>query len=154
MLLPKVIKDADGLTPEEFYKALGISVTKADSFYGEAYEAKLPEGWVIERTGIYWSNILDENGRTRACFFEKGAPWDRDFFIHPKQRFAQTVIRADDAFDQIVIKDGGKDVIYTSKLFPVVGCYEMYIEERNKARAWLDEHYPNHKDWKAYWEVA
>lgn len=48
----------------------------------------LPEGWSISHDGGYWSYVLDEKGRKRASFFYKGAPWDRDAFLHFQRRFS------------------------------------------------------------------
>lgn len=64
------------------YRRLGIDIV--DDLGDLFYEVTLPGGWQIKPDGdsVYWSNLIDENGKCVCSIFYKAAFYDRDAFVN------------------------------------------------------------------------
>jgi hypothetical protein len=91
--LPTKINHPHGLSMVEVYKKLGFEVGIEDKNDPLFIECKMPEGWKIKPTEhSMWSDLIDNNGSTRASIFYKAAFYDRDAFINFETRFHLEVI--------------------------------------------------------------
>ncbi len=118
---------------------------------------ELPEGW--EKVGTdhsMWSELVDEKGRKRASIFYKAAFYDRSAHIGVNRRYG---FRLDydrlenDGVAVVNITDCG-EVIHTTEpiQFDEDTRYEAQDEAREKAKSWLDEHYPLWEEASMYWD--
>lgn len=138
----------------------------------------LPEGWKKEYTNhSMWSRIIDDKGRERMTVFYKASFYDREAFINLNRRYRLNTEVDDfrptmdtyekealtvnwgvvkDQDNQVIFKTAGRSYKkrYTKKIH-----YKWWSEREaflktllNEAEAWLNEHYPNHRDHFAYWD--
>ena len=104
----------------------------------------LPEGWQMT-DGITRKEILDSQGRTRACIFVSSSP---SLIMYCRY----ILVTLDDYVDgDIIVKDIGYDTIYHR--FSYHRWKENDYESAQKeATAYLDTNYPQWKDPLAYWD--
>ncbi len=124
------------------------------------YNAKLPEGWSIQKTEhSMWNDIVDDQGRLRATMFYKGSFYDRNAHMRLENRYG---VRSEYIDNMEEIYFGSKN----EKLF-VAGVLD---ENENKAleesRTRWDrerelvklaeefgkENYPDYENPLAYWD--
>jgi len=137
-------------------------VVKGDEIW---VEAELPPGWKIDGSGhAMWSHLLDDKGRERAAIFYKAAFYDRSCNISPTCRYrssTEAVRERDGDSPYFGIIMDAKEEIY--RLGPFEGeteprkgqgNYKMsgYSVADEAARAYLDEHYPDHRNPSKYWD--
>lgn len=143
------------------WDAFGVKVADTPGDDPLFVDVTLPAGWSLQRTeNHYWTNLVDDKGRTRATMFYKSAFYDRDAHISLARRF--TVRRDYDGDDyrthiRCHVKDGGK-VVYTSETIVTSGGISDAVEAEQRALVacgkWLEEHgYGNFRDAAAYWDV-
>ena len=118
----------------------------------------LPEGWRKEATShSMWNNLYDAKGGLRGNFFYKAAFYDRDAFINFNCRYEATTKHEDQPGGYsypcpvrgIVIDNATREVIFRTEIdAEQFGSDRVYPQ----AKEWLAEHYPNHKDFLAYWD--
>lgn len=155
------------------YENMGIRI-EDDADDELFYKVILPDGWAINNTDHnMWNNVTDDKGRERFTFFYKAAFYDRDAFTNFNQRYTIVEERVipegiTDIYEEltyeerktlkkyICVKDADGTVLFKTEPVDQVGNYtEDYyatapmVEECEK---WLDEHYPNYKDFSAYWD--
>lgn len=122
---------------------------------------ELPAGWSLKRTDSgYWTDLVDDKGRTRASMFYKSAFYDRDAHIGLRHRFQ---VRRDYAGDdyrthiRCHVTDGGK-VVYTSETIVTNGSIGAAVDAEQKAMlacgTWLEQQgYTDFRNVAAYWDV-
>lgn len=146
-----------GKWPQPILEAAGVKFDKHDGksmFRG----ATLPQGWKKVRTGhSMWSHLVDDKGRVRAEIFYKSSFGDTEAFLRLTVRFYVTseFDREGDEQTKFIVRDTGNNnaAIFTTESCPRDAKYDVYEGLREKARAWLKEHYPNHNDESAYWDL-
>ena len=126
-------------------------------------KAELPEGWYLEATShSMWSNIIDEQERTRGSMFYKAAFYDRDANMSLSSRYDVCSDYIDDNYTKIEVYFGNEN----EKLFvagqvctPRDASRELrianYREEerlRELAKKFAEENYPDWQDVTAYWD--
>lgn len=155
------------------YENMGIRIEddNADELF---YKVTLPEGWSINNTDHnMWNNVTDDKGRERFTFFYKAAFYDRDAFTNFNQRYniieervipeGVTDIYEELSYEErktlkkyVCVKDADGTVLFKTDPVDQVGNYttDYYATEPLvvKCEKWLDEHYPNYKDFSAYWD--
>ena len=133
--------------------------------------AVLPAGWKKRPTDhSMWTDLVDEKGRVRAQIFYKAAFYDRDASITVRPRFRVTTEYKDPTKDgspqRHAVMDG-KTVLFATAWLkhdadgqPAPGekwddwdARRPTTKSRVEAEAWLKEHYPNHDDPTAYWDL-
>ena len=150
----------------EYYERLGI--TKLSDYDEYFMCAKLPEGWSISSEG-YWTDVFDENDRSRFSFFKKRCPWETDGFIHQHTRYNICRDFSMDVYDdRRVIKyhvvDGDGTVLYECEPVELeraelergsIHFWDRHklIEKEQKTlcECWLNKEYPDWRDIYAYW---
>lgn len=142
----------------------------------------LPEGWKKASTGhSMWTNLVDEKGRKRMSIFYKASFYDRDAFINVMKRFHSLCgidkyrnlgtyanIKVEKRFGEVLDCDNqvfktedeiyskpykgkdGKDMTVHREWWNGHQDMEKRLEE--EATKWLNEKYPNHNDYFAYWD--
>lgn len=136
---------------------------------------RLPEGWSKQPTShSMWSNLIDDQGRTRAMIFYKAAFYDRDAHIDIVRRFSYQVQPvcgySDPDYRQsewhVVVTDCD-EVVWQSdeRVEPEPGFprgdkknRQAWLDWGNRkdalggiAKAWLNEHWPEWENPLAYW---
>lgn len=131
-------------------------VVPGDSLF---QHVKLPPGWGKQRTDHYlWSDLVDDKGRKRASIFYKGSAHDREAFMSVTSRFA---IRADlklrhaEEKYRMQVFDG-ETLIFSTEAVEIgrkdyATQDRVQEEQRQVAREWLAERYPNWQDPAAHW---
>ena len=71
---------------KEALRDMGITVVEEEAT-DLHMSVVLPDGWKTKWDGGYWTDLLDEQGRSRGMSFEKLAFWDRDAFFCFHKRF-------------------------------------------------------------------
>jgi hypothetical protein len=137
----------------------------------------LPNGWHKQpTTHSMWSELVDDQGRTRCSIFYKAAFYDRDAFITIKHRYSCSVspISGYDNPDyyedrwHCTVADWDGTILWTSEeLEPMpphpsrgdedarqtfLDWYNRKGDLRKLGESWLGEHYPDWRDPLAYWE--
>lgn len=114
-----------------------------------------PEGWTKQPTDhSMWSELLDAQGRVRAMIFYKAAFYDRDAHISLKRRYTSGRMPEHGWSNR-----NGRWIGYVKDQDEIIWQTEVYegkdYAEQDRlekvARAWLDEHYPDHENNLAYW---
>lgn len=101
--------------------------------------ATLPAGWTLEPTEHpLWSELRDEQGRQRAGVFYKAAIYDRRAALHLCSYFSISRYEG----------PGGRVMF---KVIDASGGERFEASDHHTAIAWLETHYPNWRDPKAYW---
>lgn len=120
-------------------------------------EATLPSGWTKTGTGHdMWSDILDEQGNKRGSIFYKAAFYDRsaNFTLYPRYYVSTAALDNDDWDNPMrfyVVKDRkGDTVIYKTEMHERTS-WALADKHEKEAFDWLTEHYPNYRDFSAYW---
>jgi hypothetical protein len=138
---------------------------------------KLPAGWEKVPTDHpygYWTNLLDDKGRERAHIFYKAAIYDRRAHIsfvncinattgrYLREDRGSEDLPGDD--DAVVIRKlvGGESRVLHRAECTVVRQKGGYKANRDfwaardkvdcEAKAWVEEHYPDHNNPAAYWD--
>lgn len=151
---------------EDVWAAIGVQLLpeqEGDIFRG----AVLPAGWEKRATDhSMLSELVDAQGRKRAAIFYKAAFYDRSAHVRLECRFgAREDYDAPDGIARWLVTDACNpgtpawQVEFTvpseKQDFPAYGKAFCALERehgsRGGARAWLDEHYPDHQDPAAYW---
>lgn len=130
--------------------------------------ATLPNGWKKETTDhSMWSRIVDAKGRERFNVFYKAASYDHNAFMHAKRRY--NVVDDYEAGEKtklshICVRDDadGKVLHWQIGILkepPLNAGREEYMafssesrELEARAQKWLDEQYPDNKNFLAYWD--
>lgn len=178
MVLP--IKGIDDYREGGPYASLGIKVgERASADADELFvKVELPPGWTkVATSHSMWSDIVDERGRPRIGVFYKAAFYDRDAHIGPPRR-RYTVAIGNDNKTYADDPEMSTHRIVVDNAFPMQYNDHGYIEREGAilhsvvlkrqhdaqkgfelsdaadaaARAWLDEHFPQHNDPLAYWD--
>jgi hypothetical protein len=127
----------------------------------------LPDGWTKARTDhSMWSDLRDEQGRKRASIGYKAAFYDRWARLSATRRFSagldysDTACKRQDTHNEYagVVHDGDR-VIWRQVFTDPKGADKYaddgaYHQAQIAARAWLDEHYPDHANPAAYWDLT
>jgi len=124
-------------------------------------EVTLPAGWTKTGTGHnMWSDILDEQGNERGSIFYKAAFYDRSasFTLFARYYVSTCAPKGDDGDNDwnstlrfYVVKDRKGDVvIYQTEMHGRSDWTASDAHER-EVFDWLTEHYPNYRDFSAYW---
>lgn len=163
----------DGLVdykPEGEYGCLGFKIGEAVPDDDMFTYVELPPGWTKKPTNhSLWVDIVDEKGRKRTSFFYKAAFYDRSARMSdPVCRYIAQPGEFDpeDAFRELVILDRTKAtwerdgtvceaaILHKIRLTRASGekAFQVADRVRKQANKWLDEHYPQHADFTAYWD--
>jgi len=120
-------------------------------------EATLPAGWTKVGTDHdMHSDLLDAQGNKRGGIFYKAAFYDRNASFTLYARFCVSMSAPDgNNWDSPmrfhVVKDrGGDAVIYETEMHERTNWTAADASEK-EAFDWLAEHYPNYRDFSAYW---
>lgn len=147
------------MTWEQVCAAWGCEVTGpvGDDIF---QDAKLPAGWQIKSTGhSMWSSLVDDRGNERALIFYKAAFYDRDAFINLSCRFTRPTDYDGDygpnqkRTPQVKDNRTGR-IIHRGETVTGVGEETWRLDEKGEREvyAWLEEHYPDHRNPFAYWD--
>ena len=140
------------------WEAMGIKIgepVEGDEIWTSV---TLPAGWSIKPTEhSMWSDLVDDKGRKRGAIFYKAAFYDRSAHIHSCRRFNY---RADyDNKDEskriVLIEDActnGPIRIITEPVADPEKKWESNDRADTKAKAWLEENYPDYLSPVAYWD--
>ena len=121
---------------KEDFIQLGFIFDKPDPDDLIFCKATLPAGWSREGSDhAMWSYIIDEKGRKRVSVFYKAAFYDRHSHMSLNRRYGT---RHDDA--GIAVIDCDKEIHFIQG-----GSYE-------DAEAYLNAHYPEWRNYMAYWD--
>lgn len=122
-----------------------------------------PAGWSLQPSDhSMWSDVLDDQGRTRAKVFYKAAFYDKSAFVSLDRRYRIRHQACDEDGHRIETKQYPHDFSlcevadYDNKCVIVVGKSAGNDWERQKllevrANEWLDENKPDWKNPLAYW---
>jgi len=121
-------------------------------------QAKLPDGWKKVATDhSMWTDLVDNKDRVRAHIFYKAAFYDRSAHIGLSRRYSadyQPVGGYSGSGDskewEGVVTDCGETIWKTDPVIKV--SYNDTDTVYEQAKNWLEEHYPEHKDYLAYWD--
>lgn len=108
----------------------------------------LPNGWKKESESSYWTNLLDDKGRTRALIFYKAAFYDRRSHLNVvskfrlKECYPKGCTNWNEGYYEVTF---GDEVIFTTN---IKDCEEA----RKDAKDWLDTNYPDWRDKSNYWD--
>lgn len=126
-------------------------------------EVTMPEGWAKKPTDHpMWSDLVDGEGRRRGAVFYKGSFWDRSAHMHLVRRYVCRTEYGEGDDQQVCVLDfgqGGERVrLYESEVLTRPEdrsrkFYDRVEAEREKAKAWMVERFPEHDDVTAYWGV-
>ena len=152
------------------YKKMGIKVLESPdpefNFNDDLfYIVDLPDGWRIEISDHYWTNVIDNKGRKRISYFSKLVSYDRDAFSNFYTRYSYSIVPFDDyttsTYEErkfrpwtLYITDGGNRI----KKLNQITCTtddEYYNSDdllAEEARAYLDQNYPGWEDSDNYWD--
>jgi len=146
------------------YESIGIEIL--DDFDDLFFKVSLPDGWTIRRDDGYWSSVLNEEGKPRISYFSKSAAWDPEAFSNFVRRYSYSIVPFDEykGSDRekrryspwsLYITDGEERILLLEQFTPKTKdeYYEMDELLSKKARAYLDEHYPDWEDRNAYWST-
>ena len=142
--LPKRINHG---TREQF-EALGVIF--GEPIDGLFVAASLPEGWKIVRTDHHlYTRLVDQLGRERATIFYKAAFYDQDAFMSITRRY------------NVAYQPGpgenwreGSHYVPTDWGQPIPGAPSFDGDDAcERAVAWLDENFPDHKNPLAYLDL-
>ncbi len=151
-----IITDNYGLPggDQEVFEGWGIKIT-SETVKDIFLDVELPSGWKIEPTEhSMWSNLVDDKGQVRAKIFYKAAFYDRSAHINPCHKYSASAdfLDEDGKFKKIrpEVIDSNGNTMWAGEYIP----YDYTVSEGvyAEAKAKLEELYPNHKDYNAYWE--
>jgi hypothetical protein len=136
------------------FEGWGIKIT-GETVEDIFIDVELPSGWKIEPTDhSMLSNLVDSKGQVRAKIFYKAAFYDRSAHINPCFKYCASTDFYDEGgkFTKIrpEVADSNGNTIWAGEYVP----YDYTVTDGvyAEAKAKLDELYPNHKDYNAYWE--
>jgi hypothetical protein len=115
---------------------------------------KLPPGWKKEATDhSMWSRLVDDKGYERATIFFKAAFYDYHAHMTFRGRFSFESYGETPQANSFVVRlrdaCGKVERIFGTWSHP---NYHDLDDLERRAKAWLDENYPEHKNPFAYWE--
>lgn len=117
-----------------------------------------PEGWHIAATGHSMHNdLVDDQGRKRGSYFYKGAFYDRHaqfYGLSSRYRIADVYGDFDTEYDgqkRVTVQDMATETELYDSGWLARHDWGARDEASHRARAWLDEHYPDHQNPLAYW---
>ena len=130
-------------------------------------QAQLPDGWNVQRVdGGEWHTLVDDKGRVRARYFLSEKTEHSfivfccryEFDLRPFDNYEDETVTHDqrrfkDWFG--VITDCGEEIARTEPYKPQTMIeYERMMPHvlQERCEAYLQEHYPEHKDVNAYWD--
>lgn len=145
--LPKRIQEYGHDQDDAILGILGITITgEADDIFNYV---TLPDGWTIRPTDhSMWSELVDNQERVRAGIFYKAAFYDRSAHIGFNCRYnLQSHFGRGKRQDYRVV-----DCADGSVLFTVPVKTEWGDKEHDKAKRWLDKHFPDNEKSLAYWD--
>ena len=157
--LPYVINHPRNLTHAKISEKTGIKFGKpVDSIF---IEATLPDGWkLVPSNHSMWSSLEDERGFKRASIFYKAAFYDRNAHVSFETRYRingyiengdpDSKMRACAVIDTAVPADTIAKILWQSE-FAGERDFDKQDALLKQARAWLEEHFPQHDDPFAYW---
>lgn len=147
------------------YEKMGIEVIEdSDDLF---LSVKLPEGWSIAPTDHpMWNEVLDDKGRKRISFFYKGSFCDRDAFSNFICRYGYQIMpfdeyKSDASYDErkfkpwtAYIADSEVRIKQLAQITPTNDREYLSVDEQlaELAKTYLNENYPNWKDFNAYWD--
>lgn len=146
---------------DEQLEAMGIQFEGDGD--GVMRPAKLPPGWELKATDhSMWNKLVDDQDRERASMFYKAAFYDRKARLRLEHRYSVTAERGEcndpGKYQRTFVEDRqtGKRLHQMQWMPKPAGDdadegWRRIDEQSKKARAWLDEHYPDHRDPLAYW---
>lgn len=130
---PQTQADADAL------RKMGIRLRG----YGLLLDATLPDGWQAIQTEDRHGQLLDPQGRVRAELFYKDGGYDMKGYLRVRRRYTIYCGRPDNsawcAWD-----DATGTVMFEDTEAPDK-------EQYDRAKSWLNQHYPKWEDPSAYW---
>lgn len=121
------------------------------------YSVQLPEGWKIKPTNhSMWSDLIDQNGSTRAAIFFKAAFYDYEANMNLQTRYRMTSGSRPDmatpfsrtavVYSVNVTDEKTKNIIFQ-------GALSDYDHQYDAAQEFLNVNYPDHKNPFAYWNA-
>ena len=139
-------------------KKFGMVFLGADELNPLLQQVQLPPRWQIVQTEHpLWTNLVDEQGRVRAQIFHKSTRWDERAHMNLVRRYG-----IEEDYERLnanrVAVSHVTDCdrrIHTPDPIPLTdedNGWEASEQADDRARAWLDEHYPDWQDFGAYWE--
>lgn len=147
------------------YERMGIKIIgEYDDLF---YSVELPEGWEIKATGhSMWNDVFDNKGRKRISFFYKGAFYDREAFSDFCCRYRLQILPFDDyesdaSYEErkfkpwtVYIMDNDKKTKALKSITPTTDkeYYEVSDSLREIGSVYLNENFPNWKDFNSYWD--
>ena len=146
------------------YERMGIKVI--DKYDDLFYSVELPDGWKIEATdNSMWNDLIDNEGRKRACFFYKAALYDRDAFINFCHRYSYDIFPFDyyngATYEErrfkpwrLFLIDNGRRIKLLKEITPTTDKERFTIIDTmgEIGRAYLNENYPEWENINAYWD--
>ena len=130
---------------------------------------RLPDGWKkIPSDHSMWSNLVDDQGRTRAHIFYKAAFYDRNAHISIVRRFTYSVVPTC-GYDNpnyraerwhCIVLDASQTIWTSDSIEPQPDFedrdatslwYSKQDTLKKLGKAWLDEKYPDWQNPLAYW---
>lgn len=127
----------------------------------------LPPGWMKARTDhSLWSDLRDEQGRKRGSIGYKAAFYDRWARLSATRRFSAGLDYSDAAYKRQdshseyagIVQDGDRAIwrqVFTDpKDASKYADDSAYHRAQIAARVWLDEHFPEHANPAAYWDLT
>ena len=147
--LPKELRSPGGSgDPKEILKSFGVKFIGIEKENPLFYRVVLPIGWSKKyEVGSFWFGLVDEKCREHAVIFKRGIIC----FLTLVTRFR---IETDLVEGIVQITDGGKDIVWSSK----VECenedekYVIFGEILGEANKWLLTHYPDWQNPSKYWD--
>lgn len=140
--------------------------------FGEAADdlfvsVTFPKGWKKEPTDhSMWSDILDDKGRKRGAIFYKAAFYDRAAHAHlncrfgicqtyPKRGSSEKVsVHVEDKCKLVAFSiDGLEPEDWSGSREAAMLNSDAIDAAKAKVLAWMKQHYPDHDNVLAYWDV-
>ena len=130
---PQSNQDADAL------RKAGVRVQGS----GLLLQATLPSGWQAIQTEARHGQLIDDKGRVRAELFYKGAVHETKGHLTMRHRYTTYCGRPGNS-DWCVWDYAAETVLFEDSSAP-------RSEQYDRAKAWLNKHYPKWEDPSKYW---
>jgi hypothetical protein len=137
------------------WEAMGFKFTdEKDNLF---VRVDMPEGWKFgKQEGGYHSYLLDDQGRSRAYMFYKGAFYDQDAFIRLKTRYSinNRSSKLEDSEVKGFVEDNNFDppqILFTTTTPKTDKYYGDQDKVKEQCEKWLKKNYPKWQDPTSYW---
>jgi len=162
MSIPAKLPKIGEFDPKEYLISLGFNFLGRDALDKMLQDVELPIGWRVENNWLSDSDhgtlddIIDEKGRLRANVYilRNNLVNVAELFFFNRYTIEPDVDHLEE-FDRCIVRvlDAGKR-IYATKSYPSSSYLSdelAFFRGTELAKIWLKQHYPNYRDFTAYW---